>query len=101
MKNRCVIALKEDQKPQGIIDAHFVEKDEFVKTDILLALEDKVLLNVQTVDTTTKDLWENLNRIYMNKSLVGKIYLWWQLYNFKMKDFEMKTRHRFMIIWCI
>ena len=49
-------------------------------------MEDNILFNMQTVDTNAKELWERLNRIYEDKSLVNKIYLWRQLYNLKMKD---------------
>ena len=38
------------------------------------------------MDTTAKELWESLIRIYEDKSLVNKIYLMRQLYTLKMKD---------------
>lgn len=37
-----------------MIDAQFIEKDEIAKTDIPLALEDKVFFNVKTVDLLPK-----------------------------------------------
>lgn len=87
VKDGCTIALKgKDQKPEGITHTQFAEKDEIAKTDILLALDDKVLFNVQTVDTTMKVLGDGLHRVYEDKSLVNKIFLRRQLYNLKMKD---------------
>lgn len=45
-----------------------------------------MFFNVKTVDTTAKDLWDNLNGVYEDKSLINMIYLMRQLYNLKMKD---------------
>lgn len=46
-----------------MMDAQFAVKDEIAKINILLTLKDKILFNVQMVDTINKELWESLNRI--------------------------------------
>lgn len=74
-------------------DAQFAVKDEIAKINILLTLKDRILFNVQMVDTINKELWESLNRIYEDKSLVNKIYLLGQLYNLKMKDKTFVHNH--------
>lgn len=74
-------------------DAQFAVKDEIAKINILLTLKDKILFNVQMVDTINKELWESLNRIYEDKYLVNKIYLLGQLYNLKMKDKTFVHNH--------
>lgn len=51
-----------------------------------IIVNDKVLFNVQTVDTTVKALWDGLHKVYEDKSLVNKIFLSRQLYNLKIKD---------------
>lgn len=69
LKDECAIALKGNgQKPHRITNTQFVEKDDIAKADIVLALNDKLLFNVQTMDTTNKEFWESLNQIYEDKS---------------------------------
>lgn len=47
VKDGCAIALKDKSlKPPGMIDLQFSEKDEIDHTNLLLALEDKILFNV-------------------------------------------------------
>lgn len=53
----CVVALKNKRlKPPGMTNLQFAEKDEIAQTNLLFALENKILFNVQTVDTITKAL---------------------------------------------
>lgn len=56
-------------------DVQFVEKDEIAQADILLALEDKILSNVKTMNIAAKELRDSLNRVYVDMSLINKIYL--------------------------
>lgn len=69
-----------------MIDVQFAKKDEIAQADIFLALEDYILSNMKTTYPTFKKLWDRLNRVYKDKSLIDKIYLWRQLYNLKIKD---------------
>ena len=48
--------------------------DRKAKSTIRLCLSDLVLLNVSE-ETTTKDLWEKLEKLYQSKSLVNKLFL--------------------------
>lgn len=82
-----------DSKPQGMIAEQFDKNNEIAKTDILWALNDKVLFNVQITNTTAKTLWENLIKVYEDKSLMNKINLRRQLYNSKMKDRVLSHEH--------
>lgn len=82
-----------DSKPQGMIAEQFDKNNEIAKTDILWALNDKVLFNVQITNTTAKTLWENLIKVYEDKSLMNKINLRRQLYISKMKDRVLSHEH--------
>jgi hypothetical protein len=87
VKDGCAVALLgSENRPEGMTDRQFNEKDELAKANLLLALEDSVLFNVETTETSAKALWENLKNMYEGKSLVNKIFLRRQLYNMKMKD---------------
>jgi hypothetical protein len=56
-----------------------------VKSTIRLCLSYSVLLNVSE-EATTKDLWDNLGKLYQSKSLVNKLLLRNKLYNLRMRD---------------
>ncbi|PKI61542.1 hypothetical protein CRG98_018038 [Punica granatum] len=81
----AVVLLGEEKKPNKLSDEKFVEKDEMMLADLLLALEDSVLFNVKS-ETTAKGLWDKLRSIYEGKSLMNKIFLRRQLYNLRMVD---------------
>lgn len=90
----CALTLKEkDLKPEDMTKAQFIEKEEIAKVDILLALDDKVLFNVQIVNTTVKTLWDGLCGVYEDKSLASKFFLRRQLYNLKMNDETFVHEH--------
>jgi hypothetical protein len=44
-------------------------------------------------EATTKDLWENLGKLYQSKSLVNKIFLRKKLYNPRMRDGDSVAEH--------
>lgn len=54
--------------------AQFAKKDEIAKLDILFALDDKALFNEKTIDTSAKELRDNIHRVYEDKSLVNMIF---------------------------
>jgi translation initiation factor IF-1 len=66
--------------------------DQRAKSTIRLCLSDLVLLNVSEEDTT-KDLWENLGKLYHSKSLVNKLFLRMKLYNLRMRDGDSVEEH--------
>ena len=66
--------------------------DQKAKSTIRLCLSDSVLLNVLE-EATTKDLWENLGKLYQSKSLVNKLFLRKKLYNLRMRDGDSVAEH--------
>jgi hypothetical protein len=44
-------------------------------------------------EATTKDLWENLGKLYQSKSLVNKLFLRKKLYNLRMRDGDSVAEH--------
>jgi hypothetical protein len=66
--------------------------DRKAKRKIQLCLSDLVLLNVSEEDTT-KDLWDNLGKLYQSKSLVNKLFLRKKMYNPRMRDGELVVEH--------
>ena len=44
-------------------------------------------------EDTTKDLWENLEKFYHSMSLVNKLFLRKKLYNLRMRDGDLVTKH--------
>jgi hypothetical protein len=44
-------------------------------------------------EATTKDLWENLGKLYQSKSLVNKLFLRRKLYNMRMRDGDLVEEH--------
>jgi hypothetical protein len=44
-------------------------------------------------ETSTKDLWENLGKLYQSKSLVNKLFLRKKLYNLRMRDEDSVEEH--------
>lgn len=57
VKNGYVITLKENQsKPRGMTNIQFVEKNEIDQANILVALDDKILSNIKTIDAIAKKL---------------------------------------------
>ncbi|KAK9118944.1 hypothetical protein Scep_017037 [Stephania cephalantha] len=93
VKDGCAVALLgKDGKPEGMTDKTFAEKDEMAVANILLALEDTVLFNVEG-ESSAIGLWDKLKNIYEGKSLTNKIFLRRQLYALKMKDGASVQEH--------
>jgi hypothetical protein len=44
-------------------------------------------------ETTTKDLWEKLGKLYQSKSLVNKLFLRKKMYNLRMRDGYLVVEH--------
>jgi hypothetical protein len=44
-------------------------------------------------EATTKDLWDNLGKLYQSKSLVNKLFLRKKLYNLRMRDGDSVGEH--------
>jgi hypothetical protein len=44
-------------------------------------------------EATTKDLWENLGKLYQSKSVVNKLFLRKKLYNLRMRDGDSVAEH--------
>jgi hypothetical protein len=44
-------------------------------------------------EATTKDLWNNLGKLYQSKSLVNKIFFRKKLYNLRMRDGDSVAEH--------
>jgi hypothetical protein len=55
-------------------------------------LSDLVLLNLLKEDTT-KDLWDNLGKLYQSKSLVNKLFLRNKLYILRVRDGDSMVEH--------
>lgn len=62
------------------------------KSTIQLYLSDLVVLNVSGEDTA-KTLCNKLGALYQSKSLVNKMFPQKKLYNLRMKDGNLTTRH--------
>lgn len=58
----------------GVASKIKIRNIRFATANILLALDAKMLFNVQTVDTIIKDFWDGFQRVYEDKSLVNKIF---------------------------
>jgi hypothetical protein len=71
--------------PTGTSADDWKKMDRKEKITIRLCLSDSVLLNVSK-ESTAKDLWENLGKLYQSKSLVNKLFLRKKLYNLRMRD---------------
>jgi hypothetical protein len=59
------------------------------QSDCLL---DSILMNVSE-ESTTKDLWDKLGKLYQFKSLVNKLFLRNKLYNLRMRDGDSMAEH--------
>jgi hypothetical protein len=44
-------------------------------------------------EATTKDLWDNLGKLYQSKSLVNKLFLRKNLYNLRMREGDSMEKH--------
>jgi hypothetical protein len=62
------------------------------KRTIRPCLSDSILMNVSE-EATTKDLWENLGKLYQSRSLVNKQFLRKKLYNLRMRDGDSVAEH--------
>jgi hypothetical protein len=51
-----------------------------------------ILLNLLG-EATTKSLWNKLWTLYQSKSLTNKLFLWKKMYNLRMKDGDLVTKH--------
>jgi hypothetical protein len=50
-------------------------------------------------EATTKDLWDNLGKLYQSKSLVNKLFLRKKLYNLRMRYGDSVEEHLNAILW--
>ena len=79
-------------KPTGVSDEEWKKLDRKAKRTIRLCVSDSVLLNVSG-EATAKDLWEKLGTLYQSKSPMNKMFLRKKLYNLRMKDGDLVTKH--------
>lgn len=87
IKDSYVVILKDKSlKLTRMTTAQFDEEDEFTQTTLLLTLENKILFNVQAINTTTNMLWESLQKVYEDKSLMNKIFLRRKLYKLRINN---------------
>ena len=75
IKDGCAVALKgKKNKPGGMRNKVFADKDELAMANTYLALNEVVLFNVSK-ETMTKGLWDKLQNLYEGKSMSKKIFL--------------------------
>jgi hypothetical protein len=86
------IAIDPCTKPTRTSANDWKKLDRKAKSTIRLCLSDSILLNVLE-EATTKDLWENLGKLYQSKSLVNKLFLRKKLYNLRMRDADSVAEH--------
>eukprot|EP00253_Pinus_taeda_P010171 PITA_10171 len=86
------IMLDPSAKPMGVSDEEWKKLDQKAKSTIRLCVLDSVLLNVSR-EATVKALWDKLGTLYQYKSLVNKLFMWKKLYNLRMKDVDLVTKH--------
>ena len=79
-------------KINGSSDEDMKKLDRKAKSTIQLCVLDSVLLDVSR-EATAKTLWDKLGTLYQSKSLVNKFFLWKKLYNMRMKDGDLMTKH--------
>lgn len=75
-----------------MIAKHWVKLDQKAKSIIQLCISDSILLNVLG-EALVKPLWDKLGTLYQSKSLVNKLFLWKKMYNLRMKDGDLVTKH--------
>jgi hypothetical protein len=78
--------------PTGTSTDDWKKLDQKAKSTIRLCLSDSILLNVSE-EATTKDLWDNLGKLYQSKSLVNKLFLRKKLYNLRMRYGDLVAEH--------
>ena len=57
-----------------------------------MCILDSIFLNV-SMEVMDKALWDKLGTLYKSKSLVNKLFLRKKLYNLRMKDRDLVTKH--------
>ena len=73
-------------------DVDWVEMDEKAGKAISLNLGDAVIHNILEAKTA-KEVWENLEGLYMRKNLTNKLYVKKQLYSLHMKEGSNLLEH--------
>jgi hypothetical protein len=86
------IVVDPSTAPKGNLEYDWKKLDHKVKSTIQLCLSDSILLNVSE-EATTKDLRDNLGKLYQSKSLVSKPFLRKKLYNLRMRDGDSVADH--------
>lgn len=79
-----------DVRPEGMTEDQFNEMKEITYNTIILYLADNVLRQVNE-QVTAKEVWAQLDKIYLTKTLTNKLYLKERFFGFKMdttKDLE-------------
>jgi hypothetical protein len=84
--------LGKSKKPATILDEEWEEIDVTALSAIRLCLADDVLFNI-VLEKTIVSLWKKLERLYMKKSLMNRIFLKRQLYSLRMKEGTKITDH--------
>ena len=86
------IAIDAGTKPTGVTDEEWKKLDRKAKRTVRFCVSDSVLLNVSG-ESTVKALWDKLGTLYQSKYLVNKLFLWKNMYNPRMKDGDLVTKH--------
>eukprot|EP00253_Pinus_taeda_P018548 PITA_18548 len=86
------IVVDPGTKPTGVSDEELKKLDRKEKSTIQLCVLDSLLLNVSG-EAMAKALWDKLGTLYQSKSLVNKRFLRKKLYNLRMKDGDLVTKH--------
>ena len=93
VQQRLQIALLGiEKKPENMTDAEWMDIDERAISSIEAYITDDVLNHVVSC-TTAKDMWDELEAIYLGKSLSNKLFLKKKLFKLEMKEGEDVMKH--------
>jgi len=79
-------------KPMGVSDEEWKKLDRKTKSTTQLCVSASLLLNVLG-EAIAKALWDKLGTLYQSKSLINKLFLCKRLYNLRMKNEDLVTKH--------
>lgn len=82
----------EVKKPATMTDEKWTELEAKVVATIRLSLASQIKYQVLT-ETSSKDLWEKLEKVYKSKSLSNRLYLKKELYRFRMEEGSDLVNH--------
>ena len=82
----------EEKKPEGTSEAKWEEMDAKALSAIQLCLSNEVLREVVKGETS-KDIWEKLKSLYMEKSVINRILLKSRLYDIRLQEGKPMKLH--------